>query len=88
MKNPSLHFKILWTDESRFTNNGLYNRHNFHHLVPTTRNGQNLKKELVLMFGPIVSHDTLNGPHYLELLQNRIEDMLDDVPLAELNTLI
>lgn len=29
-EDPGFHTKVLWTDETRFTNNGVYNKHNTH----------------------------------------------------------
>lgn len=31
LQNPDFHSKVLWTDETRFTNCGVFNRHNTHY---------------------------------------------------------
>ncbi|GLV46490.1 hypothetical protein CBL_20819 [Carabus blaptoides fortunei] len=76
---------VLWTDESYFSNCGLFNRNNEQYwaqenppaLIP--RRGI-LGNRLV---GPIIFYGNLTAQRYLEILQTSLEDLLDDLPLAQ-----
>lgn len=88
---------ILWTDESRFTNCGIFNRHNevlwrrenphlMQEVRPQVKFGFNVWCGLVdnKLIGPVIYNQNLNGERYLHLLQNDIQDELDELPLEEL----
>lgn len=86
--------KIMWTDESRFNNNGIMNRHNFrywsdknpnwvsevHHQI---RWGTNVWCGILngKIIGPYFYDGILNGQRYLDFLQNNLPSLLEDVPL-------
>lgn len=91
---------ILYTDESRFTNFGVFNRNNTRywskenkHLVRQVnrqeRFGFNCWVGIIgeRIVGPIFFRYQLTGERYLDLLQNDIEEGLDNLPLETLRTL-
>ncbi|XP_066157166.1 uncharacterized protein [Euwallacea fornicatus] len=85
---------VLFTDEATFTRRGVINHRNKHawdtenpHLT-TERHFQHEFKINVwcriidnYFVGPYVLPPKLNGPLYLEFLQNELGNLLDDVPL-------
>lgn len=92
--------KVLWSDETYFSNCGLFNRHNVHywsqnnpHINVQTRNqvrfGFNVWCGLLgnRLIGPIIFNGTLTAQRYLQLLRTDLEDLLDDIPLALNQTL-
>jgi hypothetical protein len=99
--NPFILNYILWTDESKFTNNGVINKQNNRywdtqnpHWVFETNNqciwGINVWCGLIgcKLLGPYFYDGTLNGRRYLEFIMNELPIMLDDIPLATRNNLI
>lgn len=92
--NPDFCESILWSDETTFTNCGIFNRKNKHywatenpHLVqeirPQLRFKINLWCGLVAdrVIGPVFLENNLDSVRYLDLLQHDMEDLLDEVPL-------
>lgn len=92
--DPQFPFKILWTDESRFTNCGMFNRHNEHlwlqenpHHVeqrrPQVKFGFNVWCGIIgsTILGPYIFDGTLTGDRYLNFLRNNLQEMLDEVNL-------
>lgn len=86
--------KILWTDESCFTNCGVFNRNNHHHwstenpdLVRETRNQTRFRVNVWcgmindILLGPYFFEGTLTAARYVEFLQNEFEEMLNGMPL-------
>lgn len=91
---------ILFSDESRFTNNGMFNRQNTRywaqqnqHLMKQgnfqERFGVNVWAGIVgtRIIGPILFQGRLNGQRYLGFLQNEIEGFLEELPLEVLRRL-
>lgn len=90
--DPTFLKRILWTDESHFTREGINNLHNLHHWST-----DNPHKKRVLSFqrkfsvnvwagvigrniiGPHFLPDILNGENYLEFLTDVLPDMLSEV---------
>lgn len=85
---------ILWTDESRFHNNGTVNRHNCHywsvdnpHWMRETNFqriwGINVWCGMIdgYIIGPKFYEGTLTGEAYLEFLQGEFPGFLENVPL-------
>lgn len=86
--------RILWTDESNFTNCGMFNRRNKHHyatenphLVQEVRNQTRFSINVWCglidnqIVGPYFFEGTLNGERYLNFLQGAFQDILDSLPL-------
>ena len=91
---------VLFSDESRFTNNGMFNRHNTRyrsqenqHLVRTNnfqeRFGINIWAGICghRIVGPILFQATLSGEIYLQFLQNEIWDEVTELPLVQFRNL-
>lgn len=90
--NPVFHHKIIFTDESRFSNLGMFNRNNTRYWA---RENQRLVREGAFqerfgvnvwlgvightVIGPIFFHRPLNGEMYLEFLQNQIEHSINNL---------
>lgn len=89
--------RILWTDESQFTRDGITNFHNLHTWAPdnphATRHRSFQHRFSVNMWagvignkliGPFKLPPRLNSTNYLEFLQNDLPELLEDVPLIQL----
>lgn len=92
--NPNFSRGILFTDEAKFTNNGIFNRRNHiywsennPHLTVERRDQHIFSVNVwcgILsnrIIGPFFYDSNLNGERYLQFLQNDLEDMLDELPL-------
>lgn len=91
--------KILWSDESMITNNGIHNRRNTHfwsrqnpHLYKMSRHQHRFGFSMWVgiletrIIGPFFYNETLTSERYLNLLQRDLEEWFDaNVPLAEIN---
>ncbi|KAJ8913800.1 hypothetical protein NQ315_002706 [Exocentrus adspersus] len=88
---------ILFSDESRFTNNGMFNKQNTRYWAQQTQHemregnfqerfGVNVWTGVVgnRIIGPILFQGHLTGARYLGFLQNEIEEHLNNLPLADL----
>lgn len=86
---------ILWTDECFFTKNGVFNSHNMHQWSNVNphatwrghsqqRFGVNIWAGICInqLIGPHILPYRLNGEHYIQFLDNNLEDLLEDLPLA------
>lgn len=94
-EDPYFWKKILFSDECRFTNNGIFNRHNNimwcqenPHLVSERRNqhqfGINVWCGIFCgkIIGPYFYEDNLNANNYLHFLRNTLtEEYLNELPL-------
>lgn len=99
-EDPFFLNKILWSDESRFHNNGIVNRHNCHYWSAENPRwvrethfqtiwGINVWCGLFngRLIGPYFYDGTLTGNRYLDFLQNILPDLLEDIPLNERATM-
>ena len=101
-RNNAIHFdaSIFWTDESMFTNNGMFNRRNAHiwsHVNPFSIRQTGFQHRWSInvwagifgnqIYGPIFLPRRLNGAAYLELINEHIVDIMDSVPLACMRTM-
>lgn len=93
-EDPDFFNKILWTDESRFENTGVFNIHNYHsweienpHLARASnfqhRYSVNMWSGIVNgeLIGPFELPSRLDGDTYLNFLQNNLFELLEDVNL-------
>lgn len=92
--------KIIWSDECNFSNNGIYNR-NIHRCWsqenPRVIIENNFQRRFSVnvwcgilgdrLIGPFFINGTLDQEKYHQLLVGEIDNFLDELPLAELNTL-
>lgn len=85
---------ILWTDESNFHRNGVFNKHNTHfwddvnpHRMQEARHQVRFSTNVWIgvvgdhLLGPYFYNGNLNQDRYLNFLQNELQDYLDDLPL-------
>lgn len=87
---------VIWTDESTFTRNGMWNRRNAHlwsHTNPyaTQQTGHQTRwsvnvwagiyKDQIL--GPVFLPCRLDGPRYLDFINEHVETLLDELPLDQ-----
>lgn len=86
---------VLWTDESTFTRNGMWNRRNTHIWArenprETLQTGHQLRWSVNVwagihggkIYGPVFLPPRMNGESYLDLIRGPIAEYLEDVPLA------
>ncbi|XP_039309087.1 uncharacterized protein LOC120358566 [Solenopsis invicta] len=99
--DPELPSRVIFSDESLFTRDGIFNCHNMHAWndenphVTRLRNFQVRWKFNVwagifgtTILGPVILPDILNGVSYVEFLSENLPDFLEDVPLADRNKII
>lgn len=90
--NPVFHHNILFTDEARFTNLGMFNRNNTRYWAVENqrlvregafqeRFGINVWLGIIgrNIIGPIFFYRPLNGEMYLDFLQNQIEQFINNL---------
>lgn len=95
--NPNFINDILFSDECRFTNNGMINKQNTRYWAQQNQHemrqgnfqdrfGVNVWAGIVgnIIIGPILFQGHLTGVRYLRFLQNEIEYYLDNLPLGVL----
>jgi len=94
-ENPLISNSILWTDQSKFTNNGVINKQNNRYWDDKNphwtfeTNIQSVWRTNVWyglidskFIGPFLYCRTLNGRRYFNFLLNELPIMLDGIPLA------
>jgi len=85
--------KIMWTDESKFTNNGIVNRHNHHFWTtvnPHWTHVHNFQNKISInvwcgilngyLIGPYLYEENLTSDGYLHFLQYYLPQLIEDVP--------
>lgn len=88
--------KIIWSDESMVTNNGIFNRRNTHYwsrnnprLHRTARHQHRFGFSMWVgifgtqLIGPFFYNHSLTAEHYRNLLECDLEETLDSLPLAK-----
>lgn len=93
-ENPNLLNQIMWSDESRFHNNGVITRHNCRYWSKEnpkwmrqtgfqTRFGVNVWCGILngYIVGPYLYLGNLNGERYLHFLQNDLPVLLNNLPV-------
>lgn len=87
--------RILWSDESNFTRDGVFNTHNLHqysHQNPHASRQQHSQRRFSInvwagvignvLIGPYLDFPArLTGPIYLNFIQNMLPTLLEDLPL-------
>ncbi|KAJ8963856.1 hypothetical protein NQ317_004702 [Molorchus minor] len=89
--------RILWSDESTFTRDGVFNMHNIHFWAnenPRVVRRTNFQNRFSInlwagivgdqIIGPIELPIRLNAANYLFFLQNQLVELMDDVPSCTL----
>lgn len=95
-EDPNFLSKIMFSDEATFRSNGSVNRHNMHYYSTVNplwvREVQNqnhwslnvwcgIKNHRII--GPYFFREPLNGPRYLNFLQNELPHLLEELPDIE-----
>lgn len=96
--DPHFITKIIWTDESLFTRNAMWNRRVVHHWAPKNQNphvGRELAHQTRWslnvwagikgndVIGPVFINGSNNGRKYLEVLNQSVSRYVDNLPLAQ-----
>ncbi|XP_066251951.1 histone-lysine N-methyltransferase SETMAR-like [Euwallacea similis] len=92
---PNFFLKVLFSDESTFTQNGSPNRHNLHYYSmenPRIVRSVNTQRQWTVnvwggiigdfIIGPHFFNGHLNGVKYLRFLQNDLPQLLQNIPLV------
>lgn len=87
---------IIWTDESKFTKNGMYNRHNAHHWSDINpkltrpihhQDSWSFNVFCAIKFNRVVCvhiyEENLNGERYLNILKTVVLPALENLPVLE-----
>lgn len=99
--NRENHFErmIIWSDESHFTSAGIFNRQNTrfwcqenqHVIFPRERQGRFGFSVSCFILGSKIFYNIFEGGltanKYLEILENIVPEIVENVPLAHLNSL-
>lgn len=93
-RDPQFFYRVMFSDESTFTNHGNVNRHNMHYWSVENphwlREVEHQRPWSVnvwcgiigdKLIGPVFIEGTLNGEKYRNLLQDELPILLEDVPL-------
>lgn len=103
IEEPNYLKRILWTDESMFDRDGITNYHNLHYWAPNGQNPRKKKERAnqrrfslnVWMgvidnniIGPFFLPPNLDGVTYANFLENELDVLLEDLPLARLRNMI
>lgn len=99
-ENPNFLRNIIWSDESNFSNSGMFNRKNMHYWSrenpllaypshPQTRFSLSVWCGLIgsKVVGPLFYHGTLTGARYVNFMVEVLEEYLDDVNLEDRQTI-
>lgn len=97
-ENPLFLSRIIWTDESKFSREGIINRKNLHfwadqnpHLVREANFQQKFSMNVfMLVMGNEVRYkiydENLNSRRYLDILRTTVSDFCENLPLAVLGS--
>jgi len=100
-EEPEFPSRVIFSDESLFTREGIFNSHNMHvwnDENPRTIRVRNYQIRWKInvwagimgtkILGPVILPETLNGASYLEFLAENLPDFLEEIPLLDRNRLI
>lgn len=100
-EDPEFPSRVMFSDESLFTREGVFNSHNMHlwdDENPSATRVRNFQVRWKLnvwagimgtkILGPIILPDTLTGASYLEILADNLPEFLEDIPLAERQNIV
>jgi hypothetical protein len=97
-RDPRFSSRVIFSDESLFTQEGIFNSHNMHYWSEENPRVTRLKNFQVRwkiniwagimgtqILGPVILPDILTGQTYVEFLRENLPDFLEEVPLFERN---
>lgn len=88
--------KIIWSDESRFDQEGIFNRHNLHYWAtenPHFTRPRNFQQRFSVnvfcmlkdnRLSYVLYDGNLNSERYLHILRTTVQEFIDDLPLNDL----
>lgn len=98
--DPNMLNNIIWSDETKFTNCGVFNRKNQHiWSIENPRENRELRNQIRFcvnvwagmcgnkILGPYIFNENLNGNLYLAFLNTTFQDYLEEFPLGRLRRL-
>lgn len=99
-EDPDFPVQVIWSDETTFTNSGIFNRRNKHfYAVQNPNLTQEVRPQIRFsvnvwcgllddqLLGPHFIPGHLNGQAYVNFLQTDFEEILDNLPLQTLRNL-
>lgn len=100
VEDPGFLNKILWSDESLFTREGVFNSHNQHMWLqenPHAKRENSFQHRFSVnlwagiignkLIGPIIFPTRLNSENYLNFLSNELQVLLEDIDLETRRTM-
>jgi len=100
-EDPEFPSRVIFSDESLFTREGIFNSHNMHvwnDENPRTIRVRNYQIRWKInvwagimgtkILGPVILSETLNGASYLEFLAENLPEFLEEIPLFDRNRII
>jgi len=100
-EDPEFPSRVIFSDESLFTREGIFNSHNMHvwnDKNPRTIRVRNYQIRWKInvwagimgtkILGPVILPETLNGASYLEFLAENLPEFLEEIPLFDRNRII
>lgn len=94
--DPDIYRKIIWSDESKFTKNGLFNRHNVHYWTDENLNVNRSRNHQVywsfnmwcgikdnIIIGPVFYRQNLDSDLYLNIIETDLTLFIDNLPLNQ-----
>jgi hypothetical protein len=100
VEDPGFLNKILWTDESLFTREGVFNSHNQHMWLeenPHAKRENSYQHKFSVnlwagiignkLIGPVIFPNRLNSENYLHFLNNELRELLEDIDLETRRTM-
>ncbi|KAL6417052.1 hypothetical protein ACFW04_013025 [Cataglyphis niger] len=85
-REPRYFSRVIFSDESLFTQKGIFNVHNMHFWSEENPRVTRLRNFQTL--GPVILPDVLTGRTYVDFLTENLPDFLEDVPLFERNKIV
>lgn len=98
--DPNFHLRIMWTDEAKVTNCGIFNRHNnrywsaenTHVTIPIQHQGRfgiNIWCGIFghQIVGPFFYENNLTSQLYNQILREVVGPFIENIPLGNLNTI-
>jgi len=100
-EDPEFPSRVIFSDESLFTREGIFNSHNMHvwnDENPRTIRVRNYQIRWKInvwagimgtkILGPVILPETLNDASYLEFLAENLPEFLEEIPLFDRNRII
>lgn len=100
-RDPTFPSRVIFSDESQFTREGIFNTHNMHSWSEENPNVTRIKNFQIRwklniwagimgteILGPVILPHILTGAAYKEFLRDNLPEFLEEVPLLQRNKII